>query len=76
MKGSWVAFVFRSGKGKRGGGIKAFSLGDALKPRILPFTLLFETEMDFSGGGAKIVFVLKLILLNFVPVFFFSKKSS
>lgn len=57
---------------KKGGGIKAFSLGDALKTKnYLPFTLLFETEMNFSGGVTKTVFVLKLILLNFVPVFFF-----
>lgn len=27
--------------------------------------------MDFSGEGTKTVFVLKFVLLNFVPVFFF-----
>jgi hypothetical protein len=40
---------------KEKGGIKIFSSGDALKTKnYLPFTLLFETKMDFHGEGPKL----------------------
>lgn len=76
MKGSWVAFVFKSGRGKKGGGIKTFSLGYALKNQEFYLLLYFLKQRWTSvGEGAKTVFALKLILLNFVPVFFFFLKN-
>lgn len=48
-----------------------FCLGDALKTKdYLPF-ILFRNKDGLPCSGAKTVFVLKFIQLNFVPVFFF-----
>lgn len=50
---------------------RTWCLVGALKPKdYLLFTLLLKQRWT-SMGGAQMVFVLKFILLNFVPVFFF-----
>lgn len=46
--------------------------GGALKiENYFIFYSTFKTSVDFSGGKVQTAFVLRFILLNFVPVFFF-----
>lgn len=75
MKGSWVAFVFKSGRGKKGGGIKTFSLGYALKNQEFYLLLYFLKQRWTSvGEGAKTVFCVKIDFIKFcASIFFFLK---
>lgn len=43
---------------------------------FINLSTFFETKMDFNGRDPKLFLLLKFILLNSVPVFFFLKKKS
>lgn len=68
MKGNSFASVLGLGGQKRGKWGRTFG-GGGKKIYLL---LYFQNKDGLQWGGAKTVSVLKFILLNFVPVFFFS----
>lgn len=71
IKGNSFAFVFRSGRAKKWEVGSNLLFGGCTKNQGLFTFILFRNKDGLPCSGAKTVFVLKFIQLNFVPVFFF-----
>lgn len=54
VKGNSFAFIFRSGRAKKGGGIKRFVWGCTKQPRTIDLYSTSATKMDFRGEGPKL----------------------